>query len=183
MSKWVLHIVLHVLYSTRISGGVFYTLWSKFWRYFGCFGWQKYLFFQQIWHLHFKPSVPDFKTYIFGMLIQFLIDLQKRNCWFFLFGGSLGPVWLVHNLNLLNLDRLTKLPQLLLNVSNEGAPCLPSSWIDFSLCCWFCVIWSKSYFTLAVMSSGFSGHVSFYLHKAHSAVELNLLFTFVWLRS
>ena len=26
MAKWVLHIVLHVLYSSRISGGVFYAL-------------------------------------------------------------------------------------------------------------------------------------------------------------
>ena len=83
----------------------------------------KNILFQQIWHLHFKPSAPDFKKYIFGMLIQFLIDLQKRNCWFFSFGGSLGPVWLVHNLNLLNLDRLTKLPQLLFNVSNEVVSC------------------------------------------------------------
>ena len=29
-----------------------------------------------------KPSAPDFKTYIFGIVLQFLIDWLKRNFWF-----------------------------------------------------------------------------------------------------
>ena len=170
-----------MFYIQLTSLGGYFKYLSQFWRYFGCFGWQKYPFFSKFGIYILSPLLPILRHMF--LECSYIFWLICKNGFFFWFGGSLGPVWLVHNLNLLNLDRLTKLPQFLLDISKEGAPCLPSSWIDFSLCCWFCVIWSKSYYTLAVMSSGFSGHVSFYLHKAHSAVELNLLFTFVWLRS
>ena len=39
--------------------------------------------FQLILPLHLRHSAPNFKTYIFGMLIHFLIDLLKRNFWYF----------------------------------------------------------------------------------------------------
>ena len=94
-------------------------------------------------------------------------------------------MWLVHNLNLLNLDRLTKLPQIQTHSIRPFESfffwmCLkrvPPSYLPCDMT--FLCVAEIIYHTLAVMSSGFSGHVSFYLHKAHSAVKLNLLFTFV----
>ena len=69
-------------------------------------------------------------------------------------------MWLVHNLNLPNLERLTKLAQIQTYsipphesfffwlCLKRVPPFLPSLWNGFSLFCWFCVIRSKSHATL-----------------------------------
>ena len=70
------------LYSNCISGGYLTPSEVSFGAISAVSG-DKNIPFQLILPLHLRHSAPNFKTYIFGMLIHFLIDLLKRNFWYF----------------------------------------------------------------------------------------------------
>ena len=82
MAKWVPHIVLHVYIQLPSLGEYFRPFKLSFGAISAVLG-DKNIPFQLILPLHLRHSAPNFKTYIFGMLIHFLIDLLKRNFWYF----------------------------------------------------------------------------------------------------
>ena len=92
------HIELHVSCCTRTSGGYFRPSEVRFRGILALLSNKFYNVDTQKTFYLLRPSAPNFKTYIFGIVLQFPTTWLEKKWWVFFsrLDGSSGPMWMLH---------------------------------------------------------------------------------------